>query len=274
MKNLIPNLVLDPIGVIRTEMVNKFDAPHQPDTGVCSTSVIDLFPGRDFHKALEDLKGFEYIWLIWWFHKNTTWRPKVRPPRGEGMKRGLFATRSPHRPNPIAISAVRLIDVAGLKLVIGGCDLVDGTPILDIKPYIPKVDSFPDAKIGWLAEVEDFYQKEGKYKVIFSRLALEQKVWLETRGVNFFPRAIQILERDPSINRTRRISRFNDIFKMGCAEWRLFFSVNMNQVEIQGFLPGYPKEKLLLPGADVIVNKDTQLAFYKKFETLNKDKDD
>lgn len=246
-------------------MVNKFDAPHQPDTSIGSISVIELFPKRDFHKALEDLEGFEYIWLIWWFHKNTTWRPKVRPPRGEGNKRGLFATRSPHRPNPLGISAVRLLNVSGLKISISDCDLIDGTPILDIKPYIPKVDSFPDANIGWLAEVEDFYQQEPKYKITFSSLALEQQSWLESRGVNFFSRAIQILERDPSLNRTRRISRFNDIFRMGCAEWRLFFSVSDNLVEIHSFLPGYPKEKLLSAGAEVILNRDTQLEFYKLF---------
>ena len=127
-------LTLQPIGVIRTGMTSKFDAPHQPTAGEEEQSVIELYPGMEFEKALLDLKGFEYIWVIWWFHKNLHWRPKVLPPRGDSVKRGLFATRSPHRPNPIGISAVRLIDVEGLQVKIGNCDLVNETPILDIKP--------------------------------------------------------------------------------------------------------------------------------------------
>jgi len=264
-------LELAPIGFIQTQIVNKFDAPHQPDGSQGLRSVIELLPKRDFHKSLEDLEGFEYIWLVWWFHKNSTWRPKVRPPRGDGVKRGLFATRSPHRPNPIAITAVRLINVSGLRLTIGDCDLIDGTPILDIKPYIPKVDSFPTAKIGWLAEVEEFYDQEPSFEVAFSSLAQEQKDWLEGQGVSFFQRALKILERDPTPNRTRRISKFDEIFRMGCAEWRVFFSVEDNKVEIKYFRAGFPKEKLLAPGAEVIVNRDVQLAFYETF--LNQDSD-
>jgi tRNA-Thr(GGU) m(6)t(6)A37 methyltransferase TsaA len=260
----IYQLKIAPIGTISTDMVNKFDAPHQPHPEGESTSVIELFPKQDFHKAVEDLRGFEYIWIIWWFHKNSTWRPKVRPPRGEGTKRGLFATRSPHRPNPIGISAVKLLAVDGLKITVGECDLVDGTPILDIKPYIPAVDSFPNANTGWLKDVEDFYEKEPTYLVKFSERAEKENAWLKERGVNFINRAIKILEIDPSENRTRRIKQHGaNLYRMGCAEWRLFFSVNGNEVEIQYFRPGYTVEKLQADGSEVIANRDNQLAFFK-----------
>jgi len=92
------------------------------------------------------------VWLIAFMHLNgPRLRPRVKPPRG-GPKRGVLATRAPHRPNPIALSAVRLLAVRGRVLEVADLDLLDGTPILDIKPYIPDFDALPDASRGWLDE--------------------------------------------------------------------------------------------------------------------------
>jgi tRNA-Thr(GGU) m(6)t(6)A37 methyltransferase TsaA len=103
--------------------------------------------------ALADLEGMEHLWVLSWLHRGGTWAAQVMPPRGPRVRRGLFATRSPDRPNPIGLSAVRLIRVDGCHLHVNGIDLIDGTPILDIKPYVPYADAFPQAKAGWIDAV-------------------------------------------------------------------------------------------------------------------------
>ena len=107
-------------------------------------------------EAVRGLEEFDYLWLIWQFHlaERKDWNPTVRPPRLGGNKRvGVFATRSPFRPNAIGLSSVRLLRIEpGPVLVVGGADLVDGTPILDIKPYIAYADSHPDARSGFAQE--------------------------------------------------------------------------------------------------------------------------
>src|SRR6476661_462960 len=108
-----------------------------------------LIPGA----ALADLEGMEHLWVLSWLHRGGTWAAQVMPPRGPRVRRGLFATRSPDRPNPIGLSAVRLIRVDGCNLHVNGIDLIDGTPILDIKPYVPYADAFPQAKAGWIDAV-------------------------------------------------------------------------------------------------------------------------
>ena len=85
---------------------------------------------------------------------SSNWKAQVLPPRGPKKKRGVFATRSPHRPNPIGITPVELIRVEKRRLIVGEVDLIDGTPILDIKPYVPAIDAFPGSKAGWVDEIE------------------------------------------------------------------------------------------------------------------------
>ena len=101
--------------------------------------------------ALVGLEGFSHIWIIFVFHQNTNKgiKTKVHPPRMEGEKIGLYATRTPHRPNPIGLSVVRLEKIEGGTIYVSGVDLVDGTPVLDVKPYLPSADSLPDARVGW-----------------------------------------------------------------------------------------------------------------------------
>ena len=111
-----------------------------------------LDPRHVHPDALADLDTFDHVWLVTWLHLNgPRHRPMVRPPRG-GRKRGVLATRAPHRPNPIGLSAVRLLRVDGLVLHVQGVDLIDGTPVLDLKPYVPDFDALPHASRGWLGE--------------------------------------------------------------------------------------------------------------------------
>lgn len=261
-------LTLEPIGVIHTQMRVKFDAPSQPVQSSEQESVIELFPGRGFERALQDLNGFDRVWLLWWFHRNSTWRPLVRPPRGDGTKRGVFATRSPHRPNPLGISAVPLLQISGLTLQIGSSDLVDGTPILDIKPYLSSVDSFPNASSGWLAEIEAQHSCPPEYTVSFLPPALAQLQWLrEGWGIDFISRAVELLQRDPSPHRTRRISSCGGgRLRMGCGPWRVFLTVAGKQVLIERITPGYPPRLLHSQDACIKVpDREAQIAFAEQW---------
>ena len=137
-----------PIGVVRGGGEFPQQAPRQ---GVYARNegYVELFPHRNFEQALEDLEGFARIWLIFVFHRNGAWKPKVFPPFGMDRKVGVFASRAPYRPNPIGLSAVELVKIEGLKVHIRNFDLLDGTPVLDIKPYIPEADAFPGSPAGW-----------------------------------------------------------------------------------------------------------------------------
>src|SRR5262249_6094523 len=129
-------LELTPIGFVRSPFTEKMQAPRQPNTPQAADGTVELLPGHDFEHALEDLDTFRYIWLLFWFDQSEGWRPKVLPPRSE-KRRGVFATRAPHRPNPLGMSLVELTGIEGLVLSVKGLDLLDGTPVLDIKPYVP-----------------------------------------------------------------------------------------------------------------------------------------
>jgi tRNA (adenine37-N6)-methyltransferase len=148
-----------PIAVMRSPYAQRIDAPHQStvvagtETGAAADAFIEFV--ADFpDAALKDLAGFQRIWLIFVFHRSEGWKAEVKPPRGGG-KRGVLATRSPHRPNAIGLSAVELIAIEGRSLRVRGVDLLDGTPILDIKPYVPYADAFPDSVAGWIDAIDE-----------------------------------------------------------------------------------------------------------------------
>lgn len=143
------------IAHIETSYKTKFGVPRQAGLVDCEARVV-FEPQYRVAEAVRGLEEFDYVWLIWRFHlaERQEWSPTVRPPRLGGNKRvGVFATRSPFRPNPIGLSCVRLLRIEpGPVLVVAGADLVDGTPILDVKPYIAYADSHPDAHSGFAQE--------------------------------------------------------------------------------------------------------------------------
>lgn len=153
-----------PIAFVRSPYRRRIDAPHQ-STVVAGTETGDRVEATiefvaDFPAAaFRDLAGFARIWLLFVFHRSEGWKAEVKPPRGGG-KRSVLATRSPHRPNAIGLSAVELLGIDGNTLTVCGVDLLDGTPILDIKPYVPYADAFPDSKAGWIDELD---AKLGRY---------------------------------------------------------------------------------------------------------------
>lgn len=264
------SLTLKPIGFIRTAKQVKFQARHQPVDGEEERNLLELLPGSNFEQALKDLAGFDRVWLLWWFHRNETWRPLVLPPRGPSKRRGVFATRSPHRPNPLGMTPVRLLGVTGRTLRLGACDLVDGTPVFDVKPYVPAYDSFPEAKAGWISEVDAEVSAPARFTVTFSAHAEGQARWLrEEHGVDFTARLTELLSRDPSPHRTRRIrKRPSGGLEIGCGAWRAAFTVADDTVEVTALETGYPLRFLTREGYEAVPDREAQMAFLTRWPEL------
>ena len=150
------------IAHIRSDFQTKFGIPRQSGLVPELRARIVFEPEFRIPEAVRGLEGFSYIWLIWQFSQSVRegWSPTVRPPRlGDNERRGVFATRSPFRPNPLGLSSVRLEKVEldrelGPVLYVSGADLLDGTPIYDIKPYAPYADAHPEALGGFTDQVE------------------------------------------------------------------------------------------------------------------------
>ncbi len=147
---------LDVIGVIHSCYREKFGIPRQPGLVQTVTATLELLSPYNRPETVKGLEGFSHIWVSFLFHgvEPGKWSPTVRPPRLGGNERvGVFASRSTHRPNPLGLSVVQLgaieADGNSVKLHLIGADLLDGTPVVDIKPYIPYVDSIPDARSGF-----------------------------------------------------------------------------------------------------------------------------
>lgn len=189
-----------PIGTLYTCFKEKFGIPRQPRL-VSGADGILKFENDPFLKnAVKELNGFSHLWVIFVFHQHDAknWKPSIRPPRLGGAKKvGVLASRSPHRPNPIGISAVQLkkIDLTapdGIELHLSGVDILDGTPVLDIKPYIPYADSIPEAVAGWAEDPID------RIAVVFSDTVLTKIEEIDPKKYpNLKPLIVGMLELDP-----------------------------------------------------------------------------
>ena len=171
------SFVMEPVAYIHSDFSEKFGIPRQ--SGLVEEVSAKIVFQSEYRspEALRGIEDFDYLWLLWKFSANRhdDWHPTVRPPRLGGNTRiGVFATRSPFRPNPLGLSCVKLLGVDwdsadGPALLVAGADLLDGTPIYDIKPYLPHVESHPDARGGFTAENTDY-----ELKVNFPVHLLEQ----------------------------------------------------------------------------------------------------
>jgi len=186
------------IGVVHSPYREKFGIPRQPGL-VDVTSTLELLPPFNRPEAVKGLEGFSHIWVSFIFHgvKQGQWRPTVRPPRLGGNERlGVFATRSTHRPNPLGLSVVRLTGIEAkpgqVLLKLQGADLLDGTPVVDVKPYIPYVDSVPGASAGFAPE-----PPPADLMVAFSEEAQEVCDRLEAEYPGLCTLVRRILEQDP-----------------------------------------------------------------------------
>jgi tRNA-Thr(GGU) m(6)t(6)A37 methyltransferase TsaA len=206
------------IGFFQGNTTSKHRAPRQPDATLGIDGTIELMKGQDFEQALLDLASFSHIWLIYGFHSAKGWKPMVLPPRGD-KKRGVFATRSPYRPNPIGISVVKLVKISGLKIQVQGTDLLDGTPIYDIKPYIPYADSISDANAGWI----DTLNHNETEIVLSEEMQLLMK---DSESAHIIMHAKQILRDSPYPHPYRRIKQVKEnIYEVAIKEWRIQYRI-------------------------------------------------
>ena len=182
------------IAVMHSDFSTKFGIPRQSGLAEALQSTIVFEPAYRNPEALRGIEGFSHLWILWQFSQavRQDWSPTVRPPRlGGNARMGVFATRSPFRPNAIGLSCVRLLSVEqtqdmGTVLHIGGADLMDGTPILDIKPYIPYCDAHPEAMGGFTQNAGDFMLEVDFPEELKLRLPAEKREAI-----------LQVLSHDP-----------------------------------------------------------------------------
>ncbi|MCU0561687.1 MAG: tRNA (N6-threonylcarbamoyladenosine(37)-N6)-methyltransferase TrmO [Desulfobacterales bacterium] len=141
------SIILKPIGVIHTPFTDPTSMPIQPVSENSAKGSVEVF--LEFAAGLKDLEGFSHLLLLYHFHRSRHYSLSVTPFL-DTVPRGLFATRAPNRPNPIGISLVRLVRIEGSLLHVENIDIIDGTPLLDIKPHVPDFDCAPGARIGWV----------------------------------------------------------------------------------------------------------------------------
>lgn len=238
-------LIVEPIGYVRTSLGTKVEAARQPRASGGVRGLIELLPGRHFEHALADLDGWEYLWVLFWFDRNEGWRPKVLPPRSRSGRKGVFATRSPHRPNPLGLSAVRLERIEGLTLHVRDLDMLDGTPVLDLKPYVAYTDAIPEAGAGWLGDAAAPADPVPAFAVEWDATADEQARWVEARAaLALRERVTATLALGPEPHPYRRIRRVGDDYVLAVQEWRVAFAVAERRVRVLRVTSGYRAARL------------------------------
>ncbi len=233
---------LEPIGYFQSAQSDKYAVPRQSNLMDDNTGIIQLNAHCQFEQALEGLEGFERIWVVFRFHRHAHWKPKVLPPRG-GKKQGVFATRSPHRPNFIGLSCVELKGIKGLQLFVINHDLLDGTPILDIKPYLNYADSFQCQRQGWL---EDLPTDEC-LNLQWSVLAQKQITYLTDQGENELEKGIEMrLRTSPRPYANNRVKLLlNGSYELAYKTWRIYYVIQEQTLTILNLASGYDQATLL-----------------------------
>lgn len=255
---------INSIGTFHSEAVYKQEAPRQ---GVFEGRLgrIELLPGSNFEMALRDLDGFERIWVIFQFHKNEGWRPTTRPPVAmPGKDRvGIFASRSPYRPNSIGLSCVRLLKIEKLTLYVDEADLLDGSPVFDIKPYIPKADAFLNAKAGW-ADL----QCDDIWNVVASENFTEQSDCLVSLGGPDLAAFAKVqLSNSPFDTTRKRVEVSGEAGVLSFRVFRIDFCLEnaTRTITLKGIRSGYTKEELAAC-EDRYGDKDLHRNFVTKIE--------
>ncbi|WP_107851320.1 tRNA (N6-threonylcarbamoyladenosine(37)-N6)-methyltransferase TrmO [Oceanimonas marisflavi] len=197
---------LDPIGIIRSPYKEKFAVPRQPGLVSRARAQLEMLPPYNDPSAFRGLGEFSHLWLVFVFHQTMEqgWKPTVRPPRLGGNERvGVFSTRSTFRPNPLGLSVVELRDMcksgSRVWLELGGVDLVDGTPIVDIKPYLPWADAVPHAHGGFAPEPPDLGME-----VIFSPEAEQACTRSEIPELKEFITEVLVQDPRPAYKKTEQ----------------------------------------------------------------------
>jgi tRNA-Thr(GGU) m(6)t(6)A37 methyltransferase TsaA len=232
---------MEPIGVIRSPFTERAQAPRQASVAGAAEvrGRIELFSGRGYEDALDGLAEWRRLWVIFVFHHNVEqargWKPKVQPPRSD-KKVGLFGTRSPHRPNPIGLSATQIERVDGLTIHVCGLDALDGSPVLDLKPYVAYADSHPDAGAGWLGATDP----APAWEITFASAAVQALAWLSAHGIDLAPSIRAALALGPRPHAYRRIrANARGGMTLALKEWRIDFDVEERTIVVGRIRTGY-----------------------------------
>lgn len=258
-----PSLQLTPIGVVHSPWKDKRSAPRQPAAAHDVAGIIELHPHSHFEHALDDLAEWSHLWVLFWFHLNNHWNAKVLPPRSR-KKRGVFSTRSPYRPNPIGLSVVRLERIDGLRLHVRDVDMLDGTPVFDLKPYVAYTDSIAAAISGWLGAPEPVADPGPCFAVEWSALAQQQLAWLaQHTDLELRVLAEEVLRLGPAPHPYRRIRVLGDSLRLCVKDFRLRFVVQGQLVSVLDIGTGYRKRVLADPRAQA--TESTTLSVHRAF---------
>jgi tRNA-Thr(GGU) m(6)t(6)A37 methyltransferase TsaA len=236
----LPTLELTPIGIVHSPWREKHSAPRQPSEAKGVEGTIELWDEGPYEHAVSDLHEWSHIWVLFWFHLNTQWHAKVLPPRST-QKRGVFATRSPHRPNPLGLSVLTLRRVEGRVLHVSDIDMLDETPVFDIKPYVAYTDAVTHASAGWLASQQQVEADPGPhYRVLLGERAQLQLAWLTPRiAFDLWGLAKDVLEDGPTPHPYRRISVRDGRSILAVKDFRLHFSIEGDIVHVHEIFSGY-----------------------------------
>ena len=253
---------LTPVGHFRCSAKHPYEARRQGTTDESSEiGWVEL--GKGFAQTLSGLEGFSRLWLLYGFDRNTSWKPMVMPKRGPRIKRGVFATRSPYRPNFIGLSCVELVGIEGSRILVKGFDLLDGSPIYDIKPYLPYADAFPGAKAGWTDALD-----EEAYAIFFSEKAEVQLAWLEERKLTqargFL---IEQLSHDPLDGERKRVAPLSEsLYRLSYRTWRadLEMDASKRAITVVSIASGYSPSELS-SADDKYQDKDLHRAYIERF---------
>ena len=258
------------IGVFRGERKHRYETPRQGVLAKDVSGIIEFLPRRNFEQALRDLAEFERLWVLYVFHLNANWKPMVNVPRHRVEKIGVFATRAPYRPNPIGLSCVRLDAVDGLTLRISETDLLDGSPVLDIKPYLPYADSFPDARTGWVRDA-----RSDEYVIDETAEAAAQLDWVrEHADVNLRGFIGVQLRQDPANRRRKRIVLLSDatpeapaLYALAYRTWRIRYTIDeaARRVAVLSIRSGYSRDELAMETVDRYADKALHRGFLLHF---------
>lgn len=258
-----PTLTLTPVGVVHSPWLDKRSAPRQPAEARDVCGRIELYTQAALQDALADLDAFSHVWVLFWFHLNSSWRAKVQPPRSE-KKRGVFATRSPYRPNPIGMSVLRLDRIEGRVLHVRDLDIVDQTPVLDLKPYVAYTDAVSAASAGWLHQEEPVADSGPRFAVDFVERAALQLEWLRPRAaVDLEALATSVLCAGPAPHAYRRIRVYDGYSVLAVKDFRLRFRVVGQTIQVFEISTGYRARVLADPQAQA--SEQTPLSVHREF---------
>jgi len=230
------NLTHAIIAILHSPYKEKFAVPRQPGLVPSAKAELEMLTPYDDINAFNGLDEFSHIWLVFSFHKNALadgkqkkWSPTVRPPRLGGNKRvGVFATRSPNRPNTIGLSLVEFHGViqreGKIYLSLSNIDLVDGTPIIDIKPYVPYADALPEAKAGFAQTAP-----EALLNINFSQHATSQLLELSSQYPHLHSFIIEVLQQDPR-PAYKKLKTDNKIYAMHLSDFNIKWQCTLQSI--------------------------------------------